>query len=380
MRLQASKIEDLLLQHRSPRSIPRSEYESQGLYPIIDQGVAAVGGFTNDAARVNHHYPCVVFGDHTCRLKYVDEPFCRGAEGAQLLYCDEKRIHPRFFFYLLKTVDLSSFGYARHYKYLRAKTVVFPKELSVQKKISDLLSKYDALIDNNIKRSQLLEQSMLTLFKEWFVYLRFPNHQHSVFVDGVPADWSSSRLIDLASITMGQSPKSQYYNSKGNGLPFHQGVSGFGFRFVRHATFCSKITRVAQKGDVLFSVRAPVGRLNVASETIVMGRGLSALRSRTGRNSFLFYLLKSHFYRENLIGHGAIFAAVTKKRLEEIRLMTPSAKLQDRFEDLAGAVDLQIWNLEQQNQRLSKMRDMLLHKLVNGNSSVFTCSEAGRCE
>ena len=380
MNLFASRIEDLLVRRRAPRSIPKSRYEADGLYPIIDQGVGLVGGFSNDAARVNHHYPCVVFGDHTCRLKYVNEPFCRGAEGTQLLYCDERLIHPKFFYYLLKTVDLSSFGYARHYKYLRTKTVVFPKDIGLQKRIAEVLSQYDALIENNIRRMTILEESMLILYKEWFVHFRFPKHQHCGLVDGIPEGWSRRSLNELASITMGQSPKSEHCNSDQIGLPFHQGVSRFGFRFVHHATFCSKPTKVAQKGDVLFSVRAPVGRLNVASEPTAIGRGLSALSSRSGRRSFLFYQIKSHFYRENLIGHGAIFAAVTKKRLHDVRLLTPPVKLQDQFENVAGAADLQIWTLHLQNLRLSQTREILLRKLMDGTLKITTVQKAGRSE
>ena len=131
---------------------------------------------------------------------------------------------------------------------------------------------------------------------------------------------------------------------------------------------------------MLFSIRAPVGRLNVASETMVIGRGLSALRSRTGRKSFLFYQLKSHFHKENLIGHGAIFAAVTKKRLEDIRLLTPPEKLQEQFEGVAAPADVQIWTLEQQNQRLSQLRDTLLRKLMDGTLKVSGGCGSGRWE
>lgn len=251
-----------------------------------------------------------------------------------------------------------------------AKVEVNIPELSTQQRIAALLSKYDDLIENNKRRIELLEESARQLYKEWFVRFRFPGHEHVKIIDGVPDGWSFKPLKDIASLTMGQSPKSEFYNSDGDGLPFHQGVTKFGFRFVEHETYCTKPTRLSQPGDILFSVRAPVGRMNITNDVIVLGRGLSAIHSVEGFQSFLFYALKSYFFKEDMIGGGAIYASVTKKDMENQELLIPTESLLNEFNDFGTDIDKQIYNLHQMNVNLIKARDILLPKLMNGEIAV----------
>lgn len=88
------------------------------------------------------------------------------------------------------------------------------------------------------------------------------------------------KLKDACHLTMGQSPKSEFYNETGEGQPFHQGVTDFGDRFPTDRLFCTVDGRVAEAGDILFSVRAPVGRMNIADKKITIGRGVSAIRHK----------------------------------------------------------------------------------------------------
>jgi len=247
--------------------------------------------------------------------------------------------------------------------------VIIP-EISSQEKIAEIIDSYDDLIENNRRRIELLEESARLLYKEWFVQLRFPGHEHIQIINGVPEGWSKVRLVDLAELTMGQSPKSEFYNENGEGLPFHQGVTNYGFRFVDNKTYCSKITRLAEAGDILCSVRAPVGRLNLTLDKMILGRGLSAIRSKSGRQSFLFYALRSFFFKEDIMGNGAIYASVTKKDMENIELHTPPLLLEQQFEEFASDIDVQIMNLSKQNKQLVQARDILLPRLMNGTLTV----------
>ncbi|HPJ26104.1 MAG TPA: restriction endonuclease subunit S, partial [Synergistaceae bacterium] len=242
--------------------------------------------------------------------------------------------------------------------------------ISKQRSISDILSAYDDLIENNRRRIQLLEQSARLLYKEWFVHLRFPGHEHTKIIDGVPEGWQKKSLSKIANITMGQSPKSIYYNEDGNGLPFHQGVTNFGVRFPSHKTYCAVQNRIAEPGDILFSVRAPVGRINITPDKIVLGRGLAAIRSNCDQQNFLFYALKSHFFKEDMMGGGAIFAAITKKDLHDVELMQPTDRIAAMFMEHVLPTDLQIANLQQTIENLAKARDFLLPKLMNGEVAV----------
>ena len=242
--------------------------------------------------------------------------------------------------------------------------------LDVQQQFGHVLSTYDDLIENNRRRIQLLEQAARLLYKEWFVHLRFPGHEHVKIIEGVPKGWERQSLSDLANITMGQSPKSIYYNEDGSGLPFHQGVTNFGIRFPSQQTYCTVQNRIAEPGDILFSVRAPVGRINITTDKIVIGRGLAAIRSKTDHQNLLFYLLKAHFFKEDMMGGGAIFAAVTKKDLYGVELLHAPAPIAEMFMERVRPVDSQIENLQRTIENLTKARDLLLPRLMNGEISV----------
>ncbi len=237
--------------------------------------------------------------------------------------------------------------------------------LETQKRIAEVFSAYEDLIENNRRRIALLEAVTLELYKEWFVRFRYPGHDQVPLINGIPKGWEFKRIVDLAEIIMGQSPKSEFYNMEGEGLPFHQGVSNFGFRYLIHRTYCTKPIRLSQPGDILFSVRAPVGRMNLTDNKIIIGRGLSAMRSRTGNQSFLFYQLKVFFFKEDMVGGGSIFTAVTKKQLENQKMLLPPKHLVDQFEDFASQIDKQIKLLTQSSVMLVKSHGLLLPKLMN---------------
>jgi len=243
-------------------------------------------------------------------------------------------------------------------------------DIDEQERIADALSAYDYLIENNRRRIQLLEQAARLLYKEWFVHLRFPGHEHVRIVDGVPEGWERRTLTQIADISMGQSPKSIHYNQDGNGLPFHQGVTDFGVRFPSHKTYCTVQNRIAEPGDILFSVRAPVGRINLAPDKIVIGRGLAAIRSNCGQQNLLFYALKNYFFKEDMMGGGAIFAAITKKDLHGVELMQPTSRLTELFMIHVQPIDQQIAILQRASDKLRSARDLLLPRLMSGEVAV----------
>src|SRR5690606_12121295 len=136
-------------------------------------------------------------------------------------------------------------------------------------------------------------------------------HEHHPCVasslGAIPEGWEVKKLKDVCCLTMGQSPKSEFYNEHGEGTAFHQGVTDFGDRFPTDRLFCTAEGRIAHEGDILFSVRAPVGRLNIANKKIVLGRGLSAIRHKDGQQAFLWEQLRNRFTKDDMMGNGAIF-------------------------------------------------------------------------
>ena len=291
---------------------------------------------------------------------------------------DEHKLNRGFLYRLFNTPQVraqisatASGTKVRHTAPKRISTIrVKIPPVPIQRRISDFLSAYDDLIENNRRRIALLEEVARLLYREWFVHFRFPGHEPVKITDGLPDGWTQRTLVELAEVVMGQSPKSQFYNGKGDGLPFHQGVTDYGFRFVSHRIYSTSVTKEAQGGDILVSVRAPVGRINITLDKIILGRGLAAVRSRTGHQSFLLYALKNRFYAEDIIGTGSIYAATNKKELEDQILIEPPTMILTEFERQARTIDQCIANLSIQNEKLGQARDLLLPRLMSGEIAV----------
>lgn len=241
---------------------------------------------------------------------------------------------------------------------------------SVQDKIVEVVSAYDDLIENNQKQIKLLEEAAQRLYKEWFVDLHFPGHENTKIVDGVPEGWNEKALSQVANVIMGQSPKSEFYNSEKKGLPFHQGVGSYGVRFVMDDIYSTSYTRIAEPNSILFSVRAPVGRLNITKNKVVIGRGLAAINQTDGCQSYLYYLLKNKFFKDNIVGNGSIFASVSKDELLNQKFLIPERNLMMQFEKIVSQMDKQIENLDSKNKKLIEARDRLLPKLMSGEVEV----------
>ena len=244
-----------------------------------------------------------------------------------------------------------------------------PADVNHQQRIASILSAYDDLIEVNNQRIKLLEETARELYKEWFVRMRFPGHNEAKFVKGLPEGWKISTIADEVNIKMGQSPKSEFYNEVGEGLPFHQGVGTYGLRFPEHKIFCSVKGRIAEKGDILFSVRAPVGRLNIADKKLIIGRGLSAMKHKKGLNNYLYYLLQNEFSSEDLIGNGSIFNSVGKDELKGFKIFDVGS-FAKKFNDWVKPIDEQLLILIQQNTQLRQIRDRLLPRLISGKLEV----------
>lgn len=239
-------------------------------------------------------------------------------------------------------------------------------DIKTQHRIADILSVYDNLIENNQKQIKLLEEAAQRLYKEWFVDLNFPGRENTKIVDGVPEGWNEKTLSQVADVIMGQSPKSEFYNSEKKGLPFHQGVGSYGVRFVMDDIYSTSYTRIAEPNSILFSVRAPVGRLNITKNKVVIGRGLAAINQADGCQSYLYYLLKNRFFKDNIVGNGSIFASVSKDELLNQKFLIPERNLMMQFEKIVSQMDKQIENLDSKNKKLIEARDRLLPKLMSG--------------
>lgn len=341
----------------------------EGDIPIVSS--SGITGFHNVAKA---EPPGVVTGRYGTlgEVFYIDQPYW--PLNTALYAIDFHGNDPRFVAYFLrlalkgtKSDKAAVPGVNRND--LHERKVRVP-ELDVQTDIVNVLCQYDDLIENNRRRIKLLEEAARLIYREWFVRLRFPGYEHTKIENGVPEGWERSTLGHEAVIVMGQSPDSKFYNDEGLGLPFHQGVKDFGVRFPVTSTWCNGPGRIAELGDVLLSVRAPVGRLNFAPAKMVIGRGLAALRAKDERQALMFHHLRAFFFVEDRIGSGAIYAAVTKDEVFNIEVLKPTEEIANEFEEVVGAMEKQIGVLDASNARLHQARDLLLPRLMSGEIDV----------
>lgn len=174
-------------------------------------------------------------------------------------------------------------------------------------------------------------------------------------------EFKEAVLSDLADITMGQSPKSEYYNDN-SGFPFLQGNRTFGHIYPIIDTYTEKLTKLAQSGDIIMSVRAPVGDLNIAPVDLCIGRGLCSISTDKKLRSFVYYLLKNEIRNLENQSTGTIFNSVNKKTLEQLKVHVPSnlenqVKIGEFLWSLDEKIEVNtniIANLEELSQTLFK--------------------------
>ncbi|WP_421716447.1 restriction endonuclease subunit S [Arcobacter arenosus] len=155
--------------------------------------------------------------------------------------------------------------------------------------------------------------------------------------------WKEVKLEDIAFVTMGQSPKSEFYNENKEGLPFFQGRTEFGEYYPNIKMYTSHITRIAKKNDILFTVRAPVGDMNFSNCECCIGRGLASIRSRNmDEQRFLYYLLKLSVEKILTLSNGTVYDSINSSELKSFKLLIPNkkdnrlkiAKLLSNYDDL----------------------------------------------
>ncbi|EFM0129637.1 restriction endonuclease subunit S [Escherichia coli] len=199
----------------------------------------------------------------------------------------------------------------------------------------------------------------------------FPSEFEETELGWVPKTWTISNLGKEFNITMGQSPSGSTYNEDRVGLPFFQGKTDFGFRFPSERIYCTDPKRVANKLDTLLSVRAPVGVTNLASTECIIGRGLAALRHKSGNIAFTYYSVSNlSDYFSVFNGEGTVFGSINQKDLKQLPLICPPTELINKFEELSGKWEEKIFLHCGEIENLSKLRDTLLPKLISGELSL----------
>jgi type I restriction enzyme S subunit len=251
-------------------------------------------------------------------------------------------------------------------------------DLRTQTRIADTLSTYDDLIENNRRRIQLLEQSARLLYKEWFIRLRFPGHEHVKIKDGVPEGWESKTVNELSSyLNRGITPK---YDEDSACMVINQ-------KCIRDRLINLELARRQSKevpqekfvkfGDVLVNSTGEgtlgrVAQLSSELENCTVDSHITIVRPTKGIPVFYFglYLISLESYFSTM-GRGATNQTeLSRSTIGDIKILVPAPTVVKEFEGLVGPIYQQVNKLIVQNKKLTEARDLLLPRLMNGEIEV----------
>jgi len=244
--------------------------------------------------------------------------------------------------------------------------------------IASTLSAYDDLIENNRRRIQLLEQAARLLYKEWFVHLRFPGHEHTQIIDGVPEGWEKKTAFEVMDVLSGGTPKTTNPSYWDGDIPFFtpKDATDFAYAYdteksITEAGLKNCNSNLYPKDTVFITARGTVGKINLAQHAMAMNQSCYALVAHPPLNQqFLYFALVDGVEQFRSRAVGAVFDAIVRDTFKLIPFIVPDEKLITAFMEHVAPVLAQIDNLSGQVRSLRKARDLLLPKLMNGEVAV----------
>lgn len=253
--------------------------------------------------------------------------------------------------------------------------------LDVQKKIATILSRYDSLIDNYQKQIKLLEEAAQRLYKEWFVKLRFPGHENTKIVDGVPEGWEKKKISDICDTIGGGTPSTKeasYYEggtikwvtptdiTKNKGLCLLDTDKKITEEGLKHSS-----AKMLPAGTILMTSRASVGYFGIADFEVCTNQGfISCIPSSKYYQMYLLRNLMNRIEEIRIKAGGSTYLEISKSVFRNLDIICPSDKILQKFQARANAYYMQEKNLSIQLRLLAESRDRLLPKLLSGEIEV----------
>ena len=339
---------NLKINYNNGIKIPHSDLEKFRTAPPYTVFICAEGGSAGRKLAISDRQLC-----------FVNKLFA---------IVSSEKVLPKFIFYFIQSENFNKqfksaitglIGGVSLNKFKEFEIPILP--ISTQQKIVAKLDKIFAEIDKAIAKVESNAKNVEVLFQSYLmeVFQHITNNSKTVL------------LGRICKVIAGQSPKSKNYNRVGKGLPFYQGKKDFGEIYINSPTVWStEITREADKNDILMSVRAPVGPINIATERICIGRGLAAIRvSENINQTYLYnYLLK---IEKDLIGNvGAVFNSISKTQIENLKIPLPTLvvqqKLANKITDIKVNLDFKYQIQIKKIKELIALKKSILKQSFNG--------------
>lgn len=377
-------VKNLLEKVKGQKKVPKGNYFLFGKFPIVDQGAGFINGYINDEAFIyKGPLPVIVFGDHTCRLKFLKHDFCLGADGTQLMYT--KKLNQTYFYYALKNLNFKISSYQRHYKLIKEKSILFPNSKDDQNRIASTLSSYDDLIENNEKRIKILEEMAQLLYTEWFVKFKFPGHEKVKLVDSgtefgmIPEGWEVKKLSEIGRVVTGKTPPTSNPENLGGEVLFIKTPDMHGNIFVieTEQTLSEKgvktqSSKLLPERTVFVSCIGTLGVVGITSVPSQTNQQINSLVLNDMSDYCMFYFFAKSL-RQKLVGlgsNGATMGNVNKGKFENILIIYPEKRVRSCFFNKTSNLFNEILLLQKRNKNLSQIRDLLIPQLVTGKREL----------
>ncbi len=246
--------------------------------------------------------------------------------------------------------------------------IIYPT-LEEQKKIADILSTVDkkiAFVEENINATEELKKGLMQkLLTEGIGHTEFKDSE----LGTIPESWEILKLSEICKIKMGQSPKSESYNENNIGLPLIQGNADIKNRKTLPRTYTSDITKKCEIGDIIMTVRAPVGAIAKSYHNACIGRGVCAITPEED-NDFLYHFLVGYEDKWDKLSQGSTFTAVNRNDIKNIKLSYPLLEEQKQIAEILSTVDNKLENLKEKKQYFEELKKGLMQKLLTGEVRV----------
>ncbi len=328
--------------------IPKKDFNDKGKYAIIDQSIDYIAGYTNNESKVKSNIgesAVIIFGDHTRIIKYVNFPFAIGADGVKVLSVNPEAADPKYIYYFLKSINIPSAGYSRHFKFLKKKKIILPNSLTDQKRIAKVLSHCEELIQKRKQSIKLLDEFLKSTFLEMF-------GEENPSYD----DWKIDKIENYAFPKKGSmrtgpfgsallhSEFKEYGEVRVLGIDnvvndiFEMGNP----RFITKDKFQELKRYQVYPGDVLISIMATNGKSAVVPNDIptsINTKHLAAITPNTQKvlPFYLKYAIQYHPFilkqlRKNM--KGAIMSGLNLSIIKKLQLSQPPILIQNKFTEI----------------------------------------------
>ena len=250
--------------------------------------------------------------------------------------------------------------------------------LSTQHRIANILSRYDSLIENYQKQIKLLEEAARRLYKEWFIDLRFPGHENTKIVDGLPEGWEKKSVGEIGTVITGKTPSTSNKENYGGSIPFitipdmHTGIYPVSSVFLSEKGAESQSKKYIPQGALIVSCIGTAGLVCITKERCQTNQQINSLilddKEMLHYMYFVFLSLKEHL--NNIGSNGATMTNVNKSKFEGIDIVVPSSCIIRDFSQRTTPYFENILSLQSQIRLLTEARDRLLPKLMSGEITV----------